>query len=416
MEERLDRQLRIQGWNQQKLNDSSVALIGDNLILNYLTVSCAALGINRSIILKNNSENNILSYDFIDLAKAINQKISYLRFHSYFVNKLQKEFISKADLLVDINGFSISKRLSLEFLFDNKKEGLIVNPSFNEIKMYHYKYGRENEELLQVIPKNPLPHKYTIDPILSIIAGGLILEEIKNILMQHKTSTKIINYSIERLNDNKEDYSNKRVLVVGAGALGTFVAISLASIDVGQIVIIDPDIIEETNLNRQILFYNSVGKPKAKTLANRISNDAVKVKSKISKFSTRTKISNYDCIFDCVDNLETRIILSDACESEKIPLVSGGTSYYAGQVTTYVPEVTQPTKKNLDLENIIKERQQVNRESCIYQPDPSVIMSNQIVGGVMVNEFRKISYPNNYINEFKTIRYDANDDKRINML
>jgi molybdopterin/thiamine biosynthesis adenylyltransferase len=65
----------------------------------------------------------------------------------------------------------------------------------------------------------------------------------------------------------------------------------------------DPDVAETTNLNRQILFYDAVGKSKAETLAKRLKNSfGLKADSWIEYFKRQTDISSYDVIFDCVDN------------------------------------------------------------------------------------------------------------------
>ncbi len=220
-----------------------------------------------------------------------------------------------------------------------------------------------------------------------------------------------------------ELYDNNKVLVVGAGALGNFVGMLLARIGVNNINIIDPDTIEATNLNRQILFYDAVDKNKAKVLADRLNkinpNSSYGIVGKIDK--SYKKIKKYDIVFDCVDNFETRIVLSNLCKSNGTILISGGTDYKSGQVVTYVPGFTKTPREILNLDKIVEQRPKKEIETteagCLYQPDPSVIMSNQIVAGLMVNEFRKITHPLFFDDITRgMIKYDSEADKRISKI
>ena len=210
---------------------------------------------------------------------------------------------------------------------------------------------------------------------------------------------------------------DKKVLIIGAGALGNFVGLALGYLRVKNITIIDPDEIEDTNLNRQILFYDRVGRSKSKVLAERL-NKLFRIEAKAIKdyFTSKTSLNSYDILFDCVDNFKTRVNISKACKEKKI-LISGGTSYEAGQALSYNPSNNgeKTPAEILDLEKIVEERKIEDtriRTSCVYQPDPSVIMSNQIIGGIMVDLAREISAKDGRKNTY----YNENDAEKLREL
>jgi molybdopterin/thiamine biosynthesis adenylyltransferase len=177
----------------------------------------------------------------------------------------------------------------------------------------------------------------------------------------------------------------------------------------------DPDIIEMTNLNRQVLFYEAIGRSKAETLTERLNSIFnMDNKAQVSFFDKDTDIESYDVIFDCVDNFESRIVLSEKCKVQGKALISGGTSVDAGQVVIYNPMKNGVTPAELlGLYDIVEERSPENyqreRAACIYQPDPSVIMTNQIAAGFMVDAYRMLLDGQ----EPKNIFYDSNNKEKI---
>jgi molybdopterin/thiamine biosynthesis adenylyltransferase len=230
--------------------------------------------------------------------------------------------------------------------------------------------------------------------------------------MGREVSEDLIRYTRDKSNASK---NQARSLVIGSGALGIFVGLGLAYLGCPHTTFMDPDIVDETNLNRQVFFYNAVGEGKAETLSRRL-NRLFKMDSKglTAYFDRKTGIAPYDIVFDCVDNFETRIVLSETCKAHGKTLISGGTSADAGQVVIYSPRKNEPTPaKLLGLYDIIGKRKggsfRRERASCRYQPDPSVIMTNQIIAGFMVDAFRMLLNGQEPVNIF----YDATSDKRI---
>jgi molybdopterin/thiamine biosynthesis adenylyltransferase len=134
-----------------------------------------------------------------------------------------------------------------------------------------------------------------------------------------------------------------RVLVVGAGGLGAPVLTYLAAAGVGSLTVADPDLVELSNLNRQVLFdEGTVGEPKAIATARRLAaqNPHLTVRPlvlEVDASNVEALIAEVDVVVDASDNFPTRFLLNDACWLAGKPLVHGGIYHFTGQVTTFIP-------------------------------------------------------------------------------
>ena len=132
-----------------------------------------------------------------------------------------------------------------------------------------------------------------------------------------------------------------RVLIVGAGGLGSPVAIYLTALGIGKIGIIDNDKVETSNLNRQIIFSNyDIKKNKSLTAINKLKklNPDIQLKSFTHKLTEKNinKIAkNFDVIVDGSDNFQTRFLINDYSLKNKKILVSAAISRFDGQIYTF---------------------------------------------------------------------------------
>lgn len=134
-----------------------------------------------------------------------------------------------------------------------------------------------------------------------------------------------------------------RVLLVGAGGLGSPTALYLAAAGVGTLGIVDGDTVESSNLQRQILHgVSRVGAAKVTSATARLAEQNPDVA--VVPFLERLDASNvtrilegFEIVVDGTDNLATRYVLNDACVRHGIPLVHGSIHRFEGQVTTFVP-------------------------------------------------------------------------------
>ena len=130
------------------------------------------------------------------------------------------------------------------------------------------------------------------------------------------------------------------VLVVGAGGLGAPVLFYLAAAGVGRIGIVDDDVVELSNLQRQILFTTAdIGRPKAEVAAERLAalNPEVTIEPHAARLDAATAFSlidRYDVVVTAVDNFATRYLLNDACVLHRKTLVDGAVLRMTGLAMT----------------------------------------------------------------------------------
>ena len=140
----------------------------------------------------------------------------------------------------------------------------------------------------------------------------------------------------------QEKLLSSKVLVIGAGGLGSPAAMYLAAAGIGTIGIADKDKVELSNLNRQIIHKtNKTGIEKIKSAQETINdlNPDIKVNiyTEISSDNISKIISEYDFVIDATDNFETKFLINDACVKGKKPFSHAGIVGFEGQLMTYVP-------------------------------------------------------------------------------
>ena len=139
----------------------------------------------------------------------------------------------------------------------------------------------------------------------------------------------------------QQKLSNARVLVVGAGGLGCPVLQYLAAAGVGTIGIVDGDFVNESNLQRQILYKTvDVGQPKADCASRALTalNPLVNTKPMADFLTSKNAIEivdNYDIVVDGTDQIHTRYLLDDVCWLLDKPLVYGAIHKFEGQVSVF---------------------------------------------------------------------------------
>jgi molybdopterin/thiamine biosynthesis adenylyltransferase len=412
VEARLDRQVRIPGWEQEALEKGRIAIFGDDDLLGSLYVlSAAALGFNNIILTAPRWDKRLL-----ETAQRVNPRLRLVVIEGYYAHPVLDEIFWPCTAIVDLTHYALANKLLLERGFRSDVpviRGFCYRQNGQEgFKVFVYRRGREWQELREMVSPTNLPGNHFDDGVLDIVATGVALEETKNVVMGHKASERVIGYRRPRLMARGRE---ARVCVVGAGALGNFVGLGLAFAGVRSITVFDPDVVDVTNLNRQVFLAEGVGRAKAEVLCERLQTlfDA-QADARIGYFRRSTCLSGYDAVFDCVDNFETRIVLSEKCKADHKVLISGGTGAEAGQVIVYDPTRGNGTPADvLGLYDIVERREVEAYErpnaACAYQPEPSVIMVNQIIAGFMVDAYRMLLCGQETTNIF----YDSTADKRV---
>jgi adenylyltransferase/sulfurtransferase len=141
--------------------------------------------------------------------------------------------------------------------------------------------------------------------------------------------------------EGQERLLNSKVLVIGAGGLGSPLLLYLAAAGVGTLGVVDDDTVDLSNLQRQVLHdSDSVGRPKTQSAVERLAqvNPEVTVtayKTRIAADNALDIISAYDLVADGSDNFATRYLINDACYLAGKPLVSAAIMRFDGQLSTY---------------------------------------------------------------------------------
>jgi molybdopterin/thiamine biosynthesis adenylyltransferase len=143
--------------------------------------------------------------------------------------------------------------------------------------------------------------------------------------------------------EGQEKILNGRVLVIGAGGLGAPVLLYLAAAGVGSIGIIDGDVVDLSNLQRQIIHFTAdVGKPKVLSAKEKIQaiNPDVKVTVYHDLFTAANAfdlIKDYDFVVDGTDTFPVKFLINDACVLAGKPFSHGGILRFDGQTMTHLP-------------------------------------------------------------------------------
>ena len=141
--------------------------------------------------------------------------------------------------------------------------------------------------------------------------------------------------------EGQEKLKKAKVLIIGAGGLGSPAAVYLAAAGVGTIGIVDYDKVEHSNLQRQILYCNGdIGKPKTAIIKNQLEKtnpniNIITLNKKLTSNNALEIIKNYDIVIDGSDNFPTRYLVNDACVLLGKPDVYGSVYRFDGQASVF---------------------------------------------------------------------------------
>ncbi|WP_312321130.1 molybdopterin-synthase adenylyltransferase MoeB [Stenotrophomonas sp.] len=141
--------------------------------------------------------------------------------------------------------------------------------------------------------------------------------------------------------DGQRRLQQARVLVVGAGGLGSPAAFYLAAAGVGHLRLVDDDVVDRSNLQRQILHTDaSVGVPKVHSARERLLAlnphlEVEAVQARVTSDNVDTLLDGVDVVLDGSDNFPLRYLLNDACIQHALPLVYGAVERFTGQVSVF---------------------------------------------------------------------------------
>jgi molybdopterin/thiamine biosynthesis adenylyltransferase/rhodanese-related sulfurtransferase len=174
------------------------------------------------------------------------------------------------------------------------------------------------------------------DAGLKIQTGGLLSEDEMQRYSRHLILPEVGEEGQQKLLQG-------RVLLIGAGGLGCPTALYLAAAGIGKIGLVDADVVDKSNLQRQVLFGESdVGRPKVEAARERLLelNSAIEIVAHhelMTSYNAFDIMSEYDIIVNGCDNFPTRYLINDAAVLTGKPVVDGSIFRFEGQVTVYHP-------------------------------------------------------------------------------
>ena len=451
LDSQYDRQTRLWGVeNQEMIYNSKVLVVGSGPLSQMVASNLAGLGIGNLILMDNKRIKSSDKNDFLcfktknktfyignkkinrvaEPINKLNSDVTIQPIHSKFsralANSFNPEFIVDAtnDFYSKERCFQYSKDKNIKFISasSNQNKGFIYLPKLDtgscnlEDKVLQEFRGQEQGN-------------YT-----SGVMAGLVTDEIRKSMIHItcrddnlESGTNLIYNSLSKTRLGLEDdlkknylhnFSDFKALVVGAGAIGNFVALNLALQGFGHIDIMDYDTVQRSNLSRQVLFYDSIGKHKADVLSQRVKemNPQVDCTSFDKRFSNSDGFffekNNYDLVFSCVDNLDARKTMNSFAKKYGVTLIDGGTSATSGKVNVFVPGFSRCLDCQSDLS--YQETPVEESASCINQPNPSLVIPNIIIGSMMVAEASNILYNKNKSNILdSTLKFDSFFKERI---
>ena len=218
--------------------------------------------------------------------------------------------------------------------------------------------------------------------ILPAVAGGAEL-----------TSDELQRYSrqvmLEEIGfEGMEKIRSAKVCVVGAGGIGNPVITQLVAMGIGNLRIVDRDVIEVTNLHRQHLYTDDdIGRVKVEAAAERLRklNPGVTIEpvpTSVTKFTAESIVRGFDVVIDALDSVDARYALNDACIKHNIPLIYAGAIGTTGSVSTILPN------RSACLRCMFPELNEEEMPACSTEGvHPSILY---LVAGIQVSEAVKI--------------------------
>ncbi len=414
MLERYDRQQRIEidgeQWEQDKLSDATVALVGSSTLAQNVACALLGLGIGRLHIYDNRRiRDGLEAGEFLPqhatgkhafVVEALDEVISGMNplmdvsGHVWkFIDPASTCALGEPEIIIDAANDPYTERVLLEY---GRSKGIpVLNAS---AKRHHCELLLEKGE--GNIDDKVSCDYYGIDqdPLMSGLIAGIAADELRKVLMPLGTEKPISKpVTFNTLSNNflgiyddlseeeyaalADKYRGMTAAVIGAGALGNNVVLALAQLGVKRIELYDFDHIEESNLARQVMFTlhdSPVGKGKAEVL-----------KDVVSKLFPKTKIVSYnkpfegtfsgrspDVLFRCTDNWESTKSINEAALNYGIPAVFMGTDPTTGQAYLFNPGENYCFECMFGVDAQIQAN--VKPVGCAVAPDASVITTNMV--------------------------------------
>jgi len=428
-----DRQERIKGWRQKKLKKAKVSIVGCDYISQFLLGAFAGLGIGEEsekghVIIygygKISEEEKFSSPFYLEakvgeekvralenIVKKINPRLAVKGVNWDLSEKELEVLLEKEDLIIEAtNDLEIKEKL-IEFSKRKKRPLISASCDKDKVKIF-FNHLTQNCACNFDNFKNKKQSLVTAE-----LAAGIISDEVRKYFNPLKVDLvyeeKEFEFELFENSPEMPELKSSNLLIAGFGTGGCWEAPVYSCFKVNGMKIVDPDYIEATNLNRQWLFYCSVGKWKVEVGKKRLKliNPSLKIKAYKKRFEDLRDFvfKDVNAIVEGVDNFETRYEILKKSLKFKIPYVSSGVTFDSARVVTTYPGKTKDLEEVLGISRLIK----IKKASCAWERNPSIVTTNIIASALSISETLKVLDPR-YGEPFSgIIRYESNSKKKI---
>lgn len=443
MESRTDRQERISGWDQEKIKDAEIIIIGSDMLAQQVGIGAACIGFGRTKIVDNRkyckTANPFLLFETEEgksrargmerVLTKFNPDVDFFGIHTALVHDGCIGFLPNENIIVDATNDPRSKKVSLNYGQQFSMPVILAGGDEFSGKVYVWKpgditttrllleeyAGQESgvsvsavlgaiitDEIRKIInplfltDENGLPREGS-DGILYEESWNIHDEESRLLPIVYNTRSKLRFGTEDDFDTEAVDLSGARIAVFGVGALGNASSTGLVLEGVHTLYLIDDDVVEESNLSRQPLFYKGVGHRKVKAAAETLSHfnlrcNLEEIVARVDDdFEKRFRSIRPDIIVEGFDNLRARAVANRLAVKYNIPLISAGTDFESGRITSYVPGYSACLQHQIGINQLAaNEAAERARAGCALVREGSVIIYNQLFGGMCVDEAKKI--------------------------
>lgn len=370
--------------DQEKLRQARIAIAGNGNLAGYLCAYAAGLGIGNIRIF--GSHGGFLT---VDKLAEMNRDVRI----DYINHPFDRHFVGSIDVLIDLTNNPQSKAEARHFSARHLIPYISASSSGCEGSI---EIMPNKSRIEQIMCEPPSFSRYSgkkQGSFTSALLASIALDEARKIISPvdgDELASSLLEYSMHSENRfygkvlPKSMHAKGKALVVGAGGIGTYVALNLAHIGI-DMDIYDGDAIEGSNLNRQVFYYGRMGHNKADTLKERLQ-DIFKcnILSFPRHFTGKDSIGGYSAVFSCVDNPDARLMLSQMALESEIPLIDSGVTAFSARIEQFIPgkSVCLECRRGKEYDS-----RKGGTESCATAHSGNIVMSNAFAAAFACAEF-----------------------------
>ena len=406
MTDRYARQTAIDGWDQDRLSEATIAIAGTGPTAFMASLLATAMGFGRLVLIGRAAPGPVSESTtaFTSLVQAandvwaeflaqVNPQVRIYPVRRHCTEKLVRRLPQLDGLIIagnDLQAATAGCRVAAD-----GDVAVAAGGAAGTVGLWG---AAAVDDLTRKLGR------YPESPLMAQMIAALLIEEIRKELLPlaheagRSTSRQVVALPGLAVATGKRRERPLRVQtdqlhLVGAGALGTWLGIGLGLAGVRvQVHIFDGDRVEETNLNRQVLFAGAVGQPKATVLATRLQTlfPTLRTNGYGIRIAADTEelLEGAGVMAACPDNFQVRAFLASAALRRRQPLINGGTSAVGGSCAAYMPGHTSCLSCLMDIERLAL--QEIAPTGCARQVESSVVTSNAATGALMAWSFTEM--------------------------